>query len=237
MRFKPIPVEEPVEGETAEVMRIQYPHFRLVSDTMFGATAKELLGDEIAPETYWTPRWEAILFMIGSLYTKVATNSIFKNARVKIYRTDDALMRSPPKEHAWAFNYATDAGEMVLVRLLEPAAVIFDDLVSSTETISLAIDSLAYEQPIDHSRHGMSATLKDKKQVWITPNYRQRSLDIAQRKIGNGWQYQIINQIRSYSEWQQFRQSITNVDWDGDASIGIDWFFYDVNWLQHPSEN
>ena len=206
---------------------IKDPYFRIVSDAMYGSTAIKKLGGEISPGTYWTPRWDAILFMLRSLFLHTMSHKLTRDSSVKIYKINNAIMSPAPKEHEWAFNYAHDAGEAVLVKALQTPEIIYNGPINSNEIENLVDQSFQHTPPVNHGAHGMKAKLIDGKDVFISPNYDKSSVEIA---VQNGWQYRIIKTIKSAKEWDNFAKQIQSGDWDSQQGDGLTWFFHDVKW-------
>lgn len=199
---------------------IHEPYYRISSDIMYGTGG-------IQPGTYWTPRWDAILFMIRSLFLH-AMSSRFGSEKVKIYKISKAIMQPAPESHRWAFSYGHDAGEMVLVKLLEQPEIIYDGPIDSPEIEQLVNKSFNYKPPVDHSQHGMAAKLKDGSQVWISGNYDSKLIEIVKK---SGWQFEVVAVIRSLEEWEKFQNKIAEADWDSDQATGLYYFFSDIGWI------
>lgn len=204
-------------------VEIKEPYYRVVSDTMHGASAIKKLGSEIAPGTYWTPRWDAILMMIRSIALNSKIHKIDGN--IKVYQTNHAIMAPSPKEHQWAFKYSVDAGEMVLVKLLDQPKIIHNMSTNDEEIEGMIDQSFQTKPPIDHSRQGMAAKLKDGSDVWITP--RSNRIEVAKK---NGWQFNVIQTISSLQQWKQFESQLSSADWESEAGLGLAYFFHDMNW-------
>lgn len=205
---------------------ITEPYYRIVSDLMYGATAKEKLGDEIAPETYWTPRWDAVLFMIRSLFLHSMPNRL-GDKNVKIYETQNAIMKPAPIEHKWSFKYGHDAGEAVLVKLLDKPKILYNGKVNSPEVENLINQSLKYEPPVNHEIIGVKSQLKNGQDVFISPNYKSKSIEVVAK---DGWRFKTIKVIKNIQEWNNFEKETKFIDWDSDQGIGLMYFFHDIGW-------
>lgn len=210
-----------------EEIEINEPYYRLVIPAMYGGTAKEKLGNENAPGTYWTPRWDAILFMLRTAFihygTTIKSWKGFESSwQVKIYQLDHAIMDDAPSSHKWAFNYAHDAGEMILVKPLSQIKTILDKPIDSVEVESLINKSFQHEAPVNFER-GTKAISPTGQMFYLMPNYKNKTIEVA---VKDGWKFKIINNIKSIKELIDFEK--TNKLQDEDESIS--WFIHDMSW-------
>ncbi len=206
--------------EENQEIEVKEPYYRLVTNAMYGANNTP--ETEVGPGTYWTPRWDAILFMIRSFFLATSMHRI--EGTYKIYKIDKAIMKPSPSEHQWAFRYGHDAGEMVLVKPLSIPRIIRQ---GKTEDLEDLVDqSFKHETPVDYSKNGVSANLSGQ-EIFISPS--QNDIGVYKK---NGWKFEKIQTIKSLPEWDRFESQITNIDWNSDAGVGLMYFFQDAGWIK-----
>lgn len=204
-------------------IEIDEPYYRIVSPMHGGGAARNSMG-ETDPGTYWTPRWDAILLMIQSIFTHSQLSKLRfndDNWNVKIYQINKAIMEPAPKDHKWAFNYSTDAGEMILVKAIEPAKIIFNGNAEDLE--DYVQDSYKVNRPTDHSVNGVKATWNGQ-QVFIVP--QQNDIIVSKQ---DGWKFTPILTIKSMSAFERFSKD-AEIDWDSEEAVGLAYFFQDAGW-------
>ena len=223
MRFK--------EWILNEEQEIQQPYYRVVNGTMYGASAKDPTG----PGTYWTPRWDSVLMMLGSTlkYHKQG-DTLGDKWKTTVYQLDKAVMTDPPKEHAWAFTYGVDAGEQVLVKALEKPKIaknpntgkeIKDLMPSDPDFLELMIGATNQKPPVDWERRGVKANL-DGKEVFLGWDYDDRTITAYEKK---GWEFKPVLTINGYKQWNDLSSRLKVEDPHGEAMDGLQWFMVDMD--------
>jgi hypothetical protein len=213
-----------------EKEEISQPYYRIVAIPLYGASNQE--SERLAPGTYWTPRWDAILLMAQHIFKVYSKDKDIPGwFDTTIYQLDKAVMDDAPKEHKWAFSYGVDAGEKVLVKALEKPKVVFKGHPKEHKFLELIIPAIGQRPPFDYSYKGTNKLIPWKgKEVYLAPNYEEGCIDVVVQK---GWQYQVIKTIHSLDEWKQFTKEADIPDsfYDpGEAGDSLDWFMYDMKW-------
>lgn len=203
-------------------IEINEPYYRIVSP-MHGSGAERNKMDSIGPGTYWTPRWDAVLFMLRSIFLHAKSARL--NWNVKVFETNKAIMQSAPTEHKWAFKYAHDAGEMILVKLLDTPKIIFNHSTNDTEFENIVDQSFQHKEPINYENNGIKANWNGDL-VILSPNYKEKVLDIVKKQ---GWQFQVLKKIKNKFEFEQMQKQM-QIDWKSDPHDALIWFLHDMGW-------
>lgn len=216
-----------------EEQEILQPYYRIVNKAMYGGSAQEKLGDILAPGTYWTPRWDSILMMMRTILSHYRPSLDEIGWETTVYQLNKAIMADPPKEHKWAFRYAVDAGEQILVKALEKPTIARDPKTGikierlhpmlNSEFIEI-ITNTDIKLPVDWESHGVKAIL-DGKMVFIGWDYDDAEITI---NVKDGWQFKKILSIRSSREWNELLKKLKIIDTDSQALDGLSWFPYDM---------
>lgn len=214
-----------------EEQEISQPYYRVVNGTMFGASAKDPTG----PGTYWTPRWDAVSMMLGTLMKNYRPNHPLGNKwKTTVYQLDKAIMDDPPKEHKWAFQYHVDAGEQVLVKALEKPKIaknpntgeeLKDLMPDDSIFMHAVISGMGNKPPIDWSENGVKAELNGK-MVYIGWDYDTRQITVYEK---DGWQFHPIAVANGYDEYRQLEKKLSSIDTEGHAYDGLTWFMVDMD--------
>jgi hypothetical protein len=216
-----------------EKEEINEPYYRIIAIPLYGHSNVE--SENIGPGTYWTPRWDAILFMAQHIF-KVWNDKKYDYEGwfdTTIYQLNKAIMDDAPKEHKWAFTYGVDAGEKILVQALEKPKIIFQGHPKSPKFMGeLLLPSLQYKRPFDYSYKGTNKLIKWKnKNIYVAPNYDDECIDVVEKE---GWRYRIIQQIHNLAQWRKFEKeaNIPEGFYDsGEVGDTIDWFMFDMKWI------
>lgn len=201
---------------------IKQPYYRIISP-MHGSGAERNKIDNLGPGTYWTPRWDAVLFMLRSIF--LHGMSIRQNWNVKVYELNNAVMENAPESHKWAFKYAHDAGEMVLVKALEAPKIVFDHNLQDPAFENIIDQSFQHKEPINHEAHGVKAIWRGDA-VILSPNYEEKSLDVVQKV---GWEFKVLLKITNSAQLSNFNKE-AQIDWESDPNDSVSWFLHDMNW-------
>lgn len=204
--------------------QITKPHFRVVCPACFGNNDGK---DPLGPGSYWTPRWNAVVSMlctINKFYFQRNNSHNSDGFRTKIYRLDKAIMADPPKEHSWAFNYQSDAGEQVLVKALSEPVMLCDMLPTDRQFLELMED---YEPDVDYSKG--EKYLWNGQEVFLYPNYQTKKLEIA--KKNEGWSFSVIGSLSSAQEFESWvsQAKLLDSEWTG----MIEYFMQDMGWMKY----
>ena len=206
----------------------QETYYRVVCPPLYGANA---VGDRVGPNTYWTPRWDAVIRMLRSIMQHWYITRRKLNTspwEVKIYQLNNAVWKNSPEEHKWAFKYAPDAGEQVLEKALTPPKLIYQFNVTDPEFLELTKEPV--EKMIDYAAFAQRANLViqlNGKEAYIHPG--NGVIEIAVRNPGT-WSYSVIKTIRSMTEWSDFIKTIKIPD-NFDDEGALSYFFLDYNWI------
>jgi len=218
--------------------RIEQPYYRVVCPVMYGS-GFGLKGDRVGTDTYWTPRWDAILFMLRSIFLAYNSNRTEREARnpdwnTKIYKIEEAIMQDAPKEHGWAFTYRTDAGEQILVKALSTPEVVFEAHPSEPEFESVLEESFQYDNPINYAFDESLKVLHNDGEVFLYPNYKTKTIEVAKRNE-DGWSFVVVKEIRSLDELDKFlRESQFNKE-TFDERGALSWFTSDMDWIEEDT--
>ena len=215
--------------------RIEQPYYRVVCPVMFGS-GFGLKGDRTGPDTYWTPRWDAVLFMLRSIFLTYISNKIERERKdikwnTKVYKIDDAIMKDAPKEHSWAFTYRTDAGEQVLVKALSTPEIIFESHPSKPEFESVLEESFQHENPIDYSFDQSLKVVHNGEEVYLYPNYERKLVEVA-KKNEDGWSFAVIGELRNLKELDNFLKESQFEEETFDTQGALSWFTNDMDWIE-----
>lgn len=218
----------------SEGQRITQPYYRVVSMSMFGSRIQN--PDKTGESTYWTPRWDAIQFMVRQMYMLYRTSEIKNHTKehIKIYKITDAIMKKPPIENRWAFAYGVDAGEMVLVQALSQPELIIDCPIDDPQIENIIENSLEVEAPKNHAYDESLRVEYNGQSVYLSPDYRQKAVVVAQ-KIPNSWEFQTVALLRSSQEVGNFLKKCKFNQASFDMQNSLGWFEMDMGWIQDQS--
>lgn len=206
-----------VLGQTS----IQQPYYRVVCPACYGNNAgKNFLG----VGSYWTPRWNGVIEMlrtIMSFYLKSGKNLNAESFQTKIYKLDDAIMEDPPSEHSWAFNFASDADEQVLVKALSPPELLYN--INPYDSQFQDLIATDYEPDVNYYA-GEKARWRGQP-VFIVPDYDRRKIEVA---VKNDDGFRVIHTINSAEELNKLWGEILL---DDNSSSWLDYFPSDVGWV------
>jgi hypothetical protein len=217
------------QRKLASPQQVNKPYYRVVSP-MYGAGASANGLDAVGPGTYWTPRWDAVVRMIRSMFYQYRQNfhrDPPKDWVAKIYQIDSAIMDDSPAEHQWAHNPSTDAGEKVLVKALAEPQLI-EEVSPDSPRMEYFLTQKT-EKYIDHSRRNQKFKWNGK-ECYLSPNYNNKTFEVYE-KGNDGYSFNLLAVFHSMKELEPFLQSAQELpSREQDAWMGTSYAITDFGW-------
>lgn len=217
------------QRKLASPQQVNKPYYRVVSP-MYGAGASANGLDAVGPGTYWTPRWDAVVRMIRSMFYQYRQNfhrDPPKDWTAKIYQLDSAIMDDSPAEHQWAHNPSTDAGEKVLVKALAEPQLI-EEVSPDSPRMEYFLTQKT-EKYIDHSRRNQKFKWNGK-ECYLSPNYNNNTFEVYE-KGNDGYSFNLLAVFHSMKELEPFLQSAQELpSREQDAWMGTSYAITDFGW-------
>lgn len=210
--------------------QINQPYYRVVCKPAYGGR----LDDPFAKGTYWTPRWDGVVLMMKSifrLYMNEKQKFSHEDWKTTIYTVSHAVMEDPPEEHVWAYVHSVDAGEQMLVSLIEQPQIIYQGYPDDDGFA--VIMSERTEKLINFSKIQDLAILLNGETNYLYPDYNTKTINVIKPIPGTSG-HDIVVKLKSSQEFEQF---MSNISPPKDNNNAIFWAFQDFGWLKQLQEN